>query len=92
VTSEDDYLRKLHVDLIVDRFGFDDWRDLAERSPKEFIVDIVQTSVDNGTVLGSAPGLTGQSKETWFKIKKKEFCFLYHEHSESELSSTKMIL
>jgi hypothetical protein len=77
-------LRKLHVDILVETFEFEDLRLWSDEDPKEFLVDIMETCREKQLILGSCPGLAEGRVSMWKAVNKASFCELYHEHPRLE--------
>ena len=79
-TSEESSLRKLHVDILVETFGFENLREWLSDDPKDFLGDVMEACRDKGIVLGSCPGVANGKGAYWIAEKKTRFCEKYHEH------------
>lgn len=79
-TPADSSLRKLHVDIIVGTFGFDNIRDYMEDDPKKFFIDLLEVCRDRQLSPGSCSAFFGITQ--WIKEKKFRFCELCHEHAK----------
>jgi len=79
-TSEDSSLRKLHVDILIETFGFENLREWLSEDPKAFLGDVMEACRDRGIVLGSCPGVANGRGAHWIAEKKATFCQNYHEH------------
>jgi hypothetical protein len=82
LTSESDPLRRLHIDIIVETCGLDDWHEDQECMPKEVIVDLFDSYRKLCIAPGSMPGLKVGISD-WILKTKKEFCKRYHEHADN---------
>jgi hypothetical protein len=86
VTTEMSLLRKLHVNICLDTYGFENFRADACYVPKDFYVDLVERCQELETVPGFAPGLkSGEDK--WITKTKSCFCDKYHEHESRPASA-----
>jgi hypothetical protein len=77
-TADKSALRKLHVDILLETFGFENIRDYIDDDPKEFMVDLVETCRDKQIFPGSCKAFNGLAE--WVEEKKACFCEIYHEH------------
>jgi hypothetical protein len=71
-------LRKLHVDILMDTFSFENIREYIHDDPKEFFVDLLEASRDRQVSVGSCSAFVSFTE--WIAEKKARFCELYHEH------------
>jgi hypothetical protein len=77
-TADSSALRKLHVDVLIETFSFENIRDYMYDDPKEFVYDLFETCRDRQVYPGSCTAFDGLNK--WVVEKKARFCELYHEH------------
>jgi hypothetical protein len=82
-TSPEFSLRKLHVDILIETFEFEDLRVWSNDDPKDFLVDIMEICREKNLVLGSCPGLADGIAH-WKEVNKAVFCQMYHEHPRLE--------
>jgi hypothetical protein len=79
-TPEGASLWKLHVDIMVETFGFENLREWMHDDPKVFLADVMETCRDKKIALGSCPGVANGRGALWMAEKKARFCEKYHEH------------
>jgi hypothetical protein len=78
-TADVSSLRKLHIDILVETFSFENLREYMHDDPKEFLVDLLEACRDRQTAPGSCSAIDEFSQ--WVENKKARFCELYHEHA-----------
>jgi hypothetical protein len=90
-TPEGSFLRKLHVDLMLETHRFETWRASENHTPKAYISDLFDTCRKNSVIPGSCFGICGPGKsiDAWVKAKQQEFCATYHEHRSKSDTDTK---
>jgi hypothetical protein len=59
-TSGESSLRRLHVDILVETFGFENLREWLNDDPKEFLSDVMEACCNRKIVLGSCPGIANE--------------------------------
>jgi hypothetical protein len=79
-TAENCSLRRLHVDVLLARFKFPDFREHGKDLPIDFIVDLFEAGRAKGAVYGKSN--SSMSRLLWATDMKTEFCKVYHEHTD----------
>jgi hypothetical protein len=81
-TAGNSSLRKLHVDILIETFGFQNLRAWMDEDPKEYLVDLLEVCRIKQIAPGSCSAFNQLTQ--WVEEKKVRFCELYHEHSKVE--------
>jgi hypothetical protein len=79
-------MRKVHVDILIETFGFENLREYIDDDPKEFFIDLLEACRDRQVSPGSCSAFIKFTQ--WIEEKKARFCELYHEHPALELYPT----
>ena len=85
-TAEASSLRKLHVDILLQIWSFEDWESDMNNHPKEFLADLLETCRKKKIVFGSVHGMDNDW-DAYMNEMRTHFCENYHEHSEAETRS-----
>jgi hypothetical protein len=82
LTRDNDSLRRMFVDDAVDCFTFVDMKTKKDNYPKDFLIDVLETSCMRNVVPGE--NMTG-GKSKSIHMRKLEICAKYHDHSSPRL-------
>jgi hypothetical protein len=80
-TAEGCSFRRLHVDILLAKYTFADFRECVKDLPTDFIADLFETGRAKGAVYGTSNSSLGRIP--WITEMKMAFCKNYHEHTET---------
>ncbi|KAH7086391.1 hypothetical protein FB567DRAFT_593335 [Paraphoma chrysanthemicola] len=83
-TTQTSLLRKLHVDICIETYRFENLRDEAKEWPQDFVIDLLVGSQHNNMVPGACTEFIKDGRVAWIQKMVKGFCSKYHEHGEPE--------